>query len=108
MGIDRTSSDVVSCEFAGTPREVLASVLRMRPRRFRLVRANESVIHLSLSGATAAGIEQALTVQMRPSGTGTTLEISYAGSLGSVIRDEMCDDFLDGLRRGIARERAAA
>ncbi len=93
---------VARVELPCTPRDVLAAVMALRPRRFHLVRANASTVILKLSSGTAAGFEQGLEVRMHRTTGGTEVCVEYAGTVRAGLGSGVRHLFLSDLDRAVA------
>lgn len=84
-------------EYRATPREVLAAVMAARPRRFQLVRATSSLIHVRVIAAHATGVEQSLFVHLTATDNGTLVRVEPGPERSIQIREEVVADFLRSL-----------
>lgn len=105
--IHESSEALATVDVGCTPRDVLAVVMAMRPRRFHLVGANAAAVTLRLSSTTSAGFEQGLEVRMRPVPGGTRVSVEYAGTLRARGGADVCHSFLADLRRGLGHRASA-
>ncbi|CAM3239614.1 hypothetical protein NODU109028_05945 [Nocardioides dubius] len=81
-------------EYPASPREVLAAVLAARPRRFQLVRATSSLIHVRVIAAHPSGVEQSLQVHLSATENGTLVRVEPGPQRSAQILDEVIADFL--------------